>query len=73
MTPVKFFSSFKKGKMFLALLASIFLPFPPLKSLKVGTLVFYLLLTPNLSFLPFSSADFKSSKYLVTSSSALGD
>ena len=71
-TPLMCASSLMKGKIFLHFEASIFLPLPPLKSLKLGALTSWLLYSPFLSFLPLASAYLKASKYFVTSSSTLG-
>lgn len=71
-TPVIWASSLMKGKMFLHFPASIFLPLPPLRSLKLGAFDSWLPYCPFLSFFPFASASLNDQKYLVTSSSTLG-
>lgn len=70
-TPVRWGWSWRNVKRFFDFEASIFLPRPPLTSLKVGTLICELLFTPFLSFLPLASAYFNCSRYLLTSSSVL--
>lgn len=70
-TPVTCSSYAKNGKIFLHLAASIFLPFPPLRSLKFGILALWLLCIPFFYFFAFYSAVLRSSKYFVISSSTL--